>query len=502
MKQKFLILSLMLLLVPTLKAQIHPEASIDINNIKTNLYGTGNFFRMIVQHPGFGPTYYNNYAVPADGDCSTIFSNSLWIAGLDDDNNIHCSAVRYNQVGEDFWSGPLRTTDATNDIYSVMDYHHVWKIKRSDIDAIINNTCTDIPEDILTWPAHGNVEDGYAANLAPFIDTNSDGIYNPANGDYPDILGDMALYCIFNDNYNVHTESGGEAFGLEIHCMLYGFNAPDDEKLNNTLFMRYWIHNRSSNDYNNVYVGLWNDLDIGYGYDDYVGCNVEKGYFYCYNSSDMDGIGEPGSYGLNPPAQIVMFLGGANADADDIDNPKFDENGFQIVDESINGLGYGDGVIDNERLGMCSFVYNNNSATINGDPENVEEYYNVLKGLWRNGDNIYYGGIGVEGTPGVSNIPCKFMYPDNSDPYNWGTGGVNPNTEFPWNEESANNGTPNESGDRRGLASSGPFTFESGEVNIIDKAFVTYWPSEKFDRDEMNEWADYIKDYFINNLNK
>ena len=94
------------------------------------------------------------------------------------------------------------------------------------------------------------------------------------------------------------------------------------------------------------------------------------------------------------------------------------------------------------------------------------------------------------------------MYPDNSDPYNWGTGGVNPNTEFPWNEESANNGTPNESGDRRGLASSGPFTFESGEVNIIDKAFVTYWPSEKFDRDEMNEWADYIKEYFINNLNK
>ena len=112
-----------------------------------------------------------------------------------------------------------------------------------------------------------------------------------------------------------------------------------------------------------------------------------------------------------------------------------------------------------------------------------------------------YGGNGVAGSPNTTDIPCKFMFPHDSDPYHWGTNGINPGIDE-WCEETAVNGNPNEYGDRRGLASSGPFNFSSGAVHVIDKAFVTYWPSITFDRDEMNEWADYIKNYFINNLNK
>lgn len=501
MKHKIIILTVMLLAAFSLCAQWHPEAQMDVNNVKTDFYGTGNFGIMRGGNGSYGIGYVENFRVPANGDAGTIYSNTLWIAGLDGNANIHCSAVRFNQVGDDFWSGPLRVNDGSTDIYAVMDYHHVWKVRRSDIEAIINNTAADIPEDILTWPAHGNVEDGYAANLAPFVDTDNDGIYDPRKGDYPDILGDMALYCIYNDNYSAHTESGGEAFGFELHCMLYGFYAPGDEMLNNTLFMRTWIYNRSNNDYNNVYVGNWTDFDIGYALDDFIGCNVERGYYYGYNALPIDGNGEPESYGHNPPAQMVMILGGPDMPADGVDNPKFDENGFQIVDESVNGLGFGDGVVDNERLGMCSFVYHTNDVTYHGDPENAEEYYRLLKAEWKNGVKIHYGGNGFPGSEGVTDIPCRFMYPHNSDPDNWGTGGVNPGVQE-WCEETAVDGSPNDDGDRRGLASSGPFNFGSGEVHVIDKAFVTYWPSDAFDRDEMNEWADYIRNYFINNLNK
>ena len=501
MKHKIIILTVMLLAAFSLCAQWHSEAQMDVNNVKTDFYGTGNFGIMRGGNGSYGIGYVENFRVPANGDAGTIYSNTLWIAGLDGNANIHCSAVRFNQVGDDFWSGPLRVNDGSTDIYAVMDYHHVWKVRRSDIEAIINNTAADIPEDVLTWPAHGNVEDGYAANLAPFVDTDNDGIYDPRKGDYPDILGDMALYCIYNDNYSAHTESGGEAFGFELHCMLYGFYAPGDEMLNNTLFMRTWIYNRSNNDYNNVYVGNWTDFDIGYALDDFIGCNVERGYYYGYNALPIDGNGEPESYGHNPPAQMVMILGGPDMPADGVDNPKFDENGFQIVDESVNGLGFGDGVVDNERLGMCSFVYHTNDVTYHGDPENAEEYYRLLKAEWKNGVKIHYGGNGFPGSEGVTDIPCRFMYPHNSDPDNWGTGGVNPGVQE-WCEETAVDGSPNDDGDRRGLASSGPFNFGSGEVHVIDKAFVTYWPSDAFDRDEMNEWADYIRNYFINNLNK
>ena len=505
--KKLLLLIATLIAAFEMTAQWHPEAEININNVKTTLFGTGNFFRM----RGSGNTD-QGYYVPATGTAITIFQNTLWIGGLDENGGLHVAAIRFNQVGEDFWSGPLRTTDASTDIYNVMDYHHVWKVSRADIEALIANPNGDIPEDILTWPAHGNVDDGFAQNLAPFVDVDGDGVYNPRNGDYPDILGDMALFCIYNDNYDydqngvvVHTESGGEPLGIEIHCMLYGFNAPDDEALNNTLFMREWIYNRSANTYNDTYIGYWSDFDIGYARDDYNGCNVQNGYYYGYNANNYDGSGEPESYGENPPAQVFMILGGPALSPDGLDNPKYDSNGNQIVDESINGLGFGDGIIDNERLGMTNYVYHNNYNSINGDPEEAMDYYCLMRGIWKNGEHIQYGGSGIAGQVGSVGPDCKFMFPYDSDPLNWGTGGVVPNggfnqNGFYWSEETGNEGQPNNPDDRRGLASSGPFTFESGSVEVIDRAYVTCWFTNGFNRTEMDEWAMHIKEFFLNNL--
>ena len=485
----------------TMTAQWHPEAEIDINNVKTTLYGTGNFYRM---RGGKQNNTDYGYFVPATGDASTIYQNTLWIGGLDADDSLHVSAVRFNQVGEDFWSGPLRVTDASTDIFNVMNYHHVWKVSRAEIEALIANPGGEIPEDILTWPA----------DHAPFVDVDGDGIYNPHNGDYPDILGDMTLFCIYNDNYDfynngyvVHGETGGAPLGIEIHCMLYGFNAPDDEILNNTLFMRQWIYNRSANDYHDTYIGSWTDVDIGFSHDDYIGCNVQNGYYYGYNAEEVDGDGEPGSYGANPPAQIIMILGGPTMDPDGLDNPKYDSNGNQIVDESINGIGFGDGIVDNERLGMTGFLYHNNTgSSVNGNPYVAAEYYLLLRGIWKNGAHLQYGGTGVPGAAGTVGPECKFMFPYDSDPYNWGTGGVMPNGGFNqnglyWSEETGNYGAPNTPEDRLGLASSGPFTFESGTVQVLDRAYVTCWFTNGFDRTEMDNWATYIKDYFLNNLN-
>ena len=508
MKQKTLLLIAALMAACNVAAQWHPEAEIDINNVKTTLFGTGNFFRM-----RGGENTDQGYFVPSNDIKSTIFQNTLWIGGLDADDSLHLAAVRFNQVGEDFWSGPLRVTDASTDIFNVMNYHHVWKVSRAEIEALIANPGGDIPEDILTWPGNGNVADGFAATLAPFVDVDGDGVYDPRNGDYPDILGDMALFCIYNDSFDYdddgiveHTESGGGALGIEVHCMLYGFNAPEDEKLNNTLFMRQWIYNRSANDYHDVYVGYWTDYDIGYASDDYNGCNVQNGYYYGYNGSPIDGAGQPEAYGPNPPSQVIMILGGPTMIADGLDNPKYDSNGHQIVDESINGLGFGDGIVDNERLGMTAFVYHDNNATVNGDPENAQQYYNLMQAKWKNGEPMMYGGTGVPNWPGTVGPECKFMFPDDSDPYNWGTGGIIPNggynqNNYYWCELTGDNGGPNAVGDRRGLASSGPFTFGSGTVQIIDRAYITCWLPVPYSTGGMDEWAIYIKEYFLNNLN-
>ncbi|MDY6436764.1 MAG: hypothetical protein SPK72_04270 [Bacteroidales bacterium] len=506
--KKFTLLVAALMMAFEMTAQWHPGAEININNVKTTLYGTGNFFRMR------GQTEVNDYGyyVPSTGTAYTIFQNTLWIGGLDENDSLHVAAVRFNQLGDDFWSGPLRETDASTDIFTVMDYHHIWKVTRAEIEELIANPSGDIPEDILTWPAHGNVDDGFAEYMAPFVDVDYDGRYNPRNGDYPDILGDMALYCIYNDNYDyynsghvVHGETGGAPLGIEIHCMLYGFNAPDDEILNNTLFMRQWIYNRSANTYHDTYIGYWTDFDIGYAHDDYIGCSVQNSYYYGYNGNHIDGSGQPEAYGSNPPAQVAMILGGPTKTPDNWDNPKYDAYGAQLVDESINGLGFGDGIVDNERIGMTSFIYHNNTSAVNGDPEEPVHYYNLMQGKWINGQPVYYGGDGFAGHPGVVGPECKFMFPYDSDPYNWGTDGIPPGggwnqNGYYWGEQTGNNGSPNAVGDRRGLASSGPFTFESGTMHVIDRAYVTVWFQAQFSTDALDTWATYIKDYFMNNL--
>ena len=128
-----------------------------------------------------------------------------------------------------------------------------------------------------------------------------------------------------------------------------------------------------------------------------------------------------------------------------------------------------------------------------------------MQGKWKDGSPMMYGGDGVAGHPGVVGPQCKFMFPYDSDPYNWGTdqivpGGGYTQNNFYWCELTGDNGMPNPVGDRRGLASSGPFTFASGTVQVIDRAYITCWLPVTFSTVGMDEWATYIKEYFLNNL--
>ena len=39
-------------------------------------------------------------------------------------------------------------------------------------------------------------------DLAPFVDVDNDGNYNPLNGDYPKIKGNQSIWWVMNDNGN------------------------------------------------------------------------------------------------------------------------------------------------------------------------------------------------------------------------------------------------------------------------------------------------------------
>ena len=469
---------------------------LDLNNVRARI-NTGGDMWWDLQN-------VSEYYIPKNTKKTSMFSGSLWIGGVDVNGQLKLAALRYRQVGNDYWPGPL-TTDGTAavDVATCKKYDKHFKITRNEVNEFLSHcdpvdghfvgaTGYSIPASISEWPAHGDVSKGQPYYLAPFYDNIKDGgDYNPYEGDYPyydidnslcplglppgtapegtpeqftapggilsdEVLkGDQTLWWVFNDKGNSHTETQGQAIGLEIRAQAFCF-ATNDE-INNMTFYSYEIINRSTYTLTQTYFSQWVDTDLGYPKDDFVGCDVKRGLGYCYNGKAIDGNGEASSYGAQPPAVGVDFFQGPYMDPDGIDNPA------GLCDVGINGVNFGNSRIDDERFGMRRFVFHNNDETVQGDPKIAPEYYNYLRGIWRDGTSMVWGGNAHVSNAGACGPECAFMFPGDSDPCYWGTGGVPPNCLPYWTEETANN-VP---ADRRFMQSAGPFTLKPGAVNYI-----------------------------------
>jgi hypothetical protein len=422
----------------------------------------------------------------------TIFNSSIWIGGYDDQDSLHFAGERYRQMGVDLWPGPVSVMDGELSVTDsvVIKWNRVWKLTKEEViyhKFHYNDENYQPVEAIATWPAQGDETMGQAKYLAPFIDTDGDGIYDPMKGDYPLIRGDQCIFFILND-VRPHSETKGAQLGIELHVMAYEFNNPDTLALHNTVFYSYKVFNRSSNIYNSTLMGLYTDFDIGNAWDDFLGCDVAKGLFYGFNSGETDGNGEPGSYGDTVPAQTTVFLGGALKDSNGEDDPSGQ------CDESINGIGFGDGIIDNERFGLTRFVYFYNGTVIS-DPRIAPEYYGYMNGLWKDGSAIEYGGNGhVSG--GSFGPAARFVFPGMSDPCNWGTGGEEPYGPKDWTMETGGV----DSSDVRGVGVTGPFIFKPGDVQYLDVAYVAAFAEEgKSALETALDYSGFVKERYMEN---
>ncbi|MDB4251068.1 hypothetical protein N9815_01920, partial [Flavobacteriales bacterium] len=385
------------------------------------------------------------FEVPKGGGKHSIFAHEYWFGGVDNGGQLRVAAQTYKQGGSDFWAGPKGATSCD----SIWD--RVWKINKTDVDDHIinfNSSNYSMLDVIENWPAHGDTTIGQAFYLAPFIDANANNIYDPFQGDYPDIKGDQALYIIRNDVGNLHSETGAEQMGIEQHLMFYGYKCDDNLAINNSLFVNMKIYNRGPNTLNDFYAGTWLDPDLGFYLDDYVGCNVEKDLGYVYNGDNMDE--GPAGYGINPPAQGLVYL----------------------------------------NQSMSKFVYYNNDATVQGNPNGGADIYNYLRGIWRDNVPMTFGGDGHGAGSGSTTIQSNYMFPGNTDPAFTGQS---------WTEQTAGN-IP---ADRRFLMSAGPIDLNTGDVFSLDYAFVF---ARDYDTSGTNnsvallfDYVDYVKDFYQNN---
>ncbi|HPS61949.1 MAG TPA: hypothetical protein PLK82_02750, partial [Bacteroidales bacterium] len=450
--------------------------TLNINDVEAVFTVSGLHFVMI-----FNPGEPNACFIPKGSGKSTLFINSFWIGGLDELDTLHIAAERYRQtttgyigLSPDFYAGPVM--DTAN--YSALQdsiWNTVWTLKRTEIEyhKLHWQDAGYIPiKAIATWPGNGNTALGQSAILAPFHDNDLDGIYEPADGDYPSIRGDQAIFFIFNDERGKHKESGGNKLRIEVHGMAYAFDLPGDSAFSKTIFLNYKIFNRSAHTYHDTRIGMYTDFDIGYFRDDNFQTDVERGSVIAYNGKAIDGSGESYAYGPHPPAQSVTLLAGPWMPPTGQDRPRFDSTGHPLCNESINGTGFGDGIADNERWGLVGSACMVNQWPSWGFPYmrvpvTATEYGNYLKGKWKDGSPMMYGGNGHSTTGGYG-PETSFHFPGESDTLHWGCGCRPPNGPAVWSEQTAGN-TPH---DVTSLITSGPVTFHPGDMQEFDVAFV------------------------------
>lgn len=376
-------------------------------------------------------TYPNDldYFFPANSSTESVFLLKPMIMGIDSING-SLKGIPHS-LFTTYKTGPL-TIDGMGQISSVVStqFNKVWQVTRQQIQELIeaydngsiaNGTYT-IPVDILTWPAHG--PSGYAANLAPFFDRNLDGMYNPYQGDYPLIKGDKMLYYIFNDNTS--PEYNPNFAKLEVHVKAWACNYPSlvSNPVNRATFWEFTFVNRSFTTYLNTNVALFADSDIGSYYDDYFQTHVATKSLMFFNGDayDEDGGGMMGYY-EKPPLQSFTIVRLKHNQQDIVEDTVMLRSTFYVPN-----IGYS--------MGSLNVFYN---------------YTNYI-----NWDSTHQ-------TFGNTSIKSRYYMPGYTDPNHLGTWGIDPG--FIWNEVTA----ANSPGDRRGIMSSGPFTFRPG-----DKITATY----------------------------
>ncbi len=401
---------------------------LNLNNVNAGIGIGGSAFNM---HDYWDTTMqYYLFEVPKGTNKRAIFTSSLWMSGFDMSFGVpHCAFQQYGLNTPQFYDGPI--VSAYDSLYDNF-YHRVFKITKAQIDyfktLIPPVSVSQIDSALLKWPGKGNpfvfANYGVFINspLAPFIDVDGDQTYNPINGDYPAICADEAVFFVFNDDRGYHHETGGDKLGFEIRGLAEIYNdvssagfAYEKRALNNNVFVSYEIENKSTENYRDFYLGLWEDPDLGCYDNDRVGCDTNRNLMFVYN-------------GTMPDPSCQGTTGYLNTSV---------AHGVKMLNQDMSAFGY----------------FTNGAPTPYSDPRTCMQHRNYLQGIWADGTPFRVGPTGYTTTGTVT----TFLFPGN------------PTDTASWSE--LQSGVYLQPGDRRMFGSIGPMNFMAGEHKHFDFAF-------------------------------
>ena len=301
----------------------------DANNMNMRLTRNG---RIALQETY--PVAVGGLEWPKGSGKHCLYQAGLWLSAPYN-GDIHGAAAHYNS---DFQAGPEQAgtwSDPDNTRF------RIYKISRGD------SAGSNI--DYAEWPADLG---------AP---VNTDGT--------PMLIGDQTLFTIYNDlNPSSHIAFSNYPtlpMGAEVKQIIYGWERYPGA-LNNTVFIKYIITNKSSDIWSNTTASFWSDIDIGDAYTDYSGCDPSNNLGFNYKAYPYDAI-----YGTTTPAVALHYLKGP-----------IEGNPMQSFAYYING-------------GVYPLT----------DPSNRWELFNFMNGLTANGTPYFNPVTGTNTTTPLDGNP-------------------------------------------------------------------------------------------------
>lgn len=324
------------------------------NNLKVRLNSNGLFS--------------DSAGIPAISNSSNFsFADrvGVWMSATDSQGKIYVACHDVIGGKQEFWPGPLSLNNQVSADSTV--WNKVYPMNSSLIASHIANyqSASYVPHPLIAqWPGSGPA--GFAGILAPFVDNEvNDKIYDPLNGDYPYIRSSSEILAISNDRANTHLNSQAWPMGVELHTSTMGF-APTDTLLKNCIMVRYLVFNRSATTYKNFRFSVAVNFGIGMQDNEYLGTDVPNKTLFAINDTSE-----------------ATFSG-------------------KLVSFACMAL--------NGRL-SSTIYFENTGDPVNGRPAVDTHFVRLMKGIWKNGNPMVYGGNGVD----ASGSQTSFVYPYNTD---------------------------------------------------------------------------------------
>ncbi len=150
---------------------------------------------------------------------------------------------------------------------------------------------------------------------APYNDVNNNGTFEQGI-DIPGVPNSsQTIFICMTDGFAAEHNSG-EGFGggvlspllnSEVHLTAWVYDTLflPDKSFQDVQFMKWEVINKGQYNWDGTFFSFYVDCDLGYGYDDYMGCDTIRQMGFGYNGTNFDQY-----YGANPPAYGLTILRG------------------------------------------------------------------------------------------------------------------------------------------------------------------------------------------------